>query len=640
MCGIAGFIAQPGHGKSSCAPAVLRCIEHRGPDDYGWLRYTRGNLERGRQWTQPVCEPQVLLLHRRLSIIDTSESGWQPMSTPDGRYHVVYNGEIYNYKEIRKELESLGHQFRSQSDTEVLLAAHAEWGTQALRKFVGMFAFALLDTERRSVLLARDFFGIKPLYYMSEDGLFGFGSEIKTLLNFGLCRPEVNAERLHLYLRYGVSDFGSQTLLTRVRQIPAAHYLEVSLDGATAGELQCYWRPDSGGILDISFDEAARQVRKLFLQSVELHLRSDVPLGAALSGGIDSSAVVMAVRHLHSDAEIHAFSYIAEEKHLSEERWVDRVGFAAQAHVHKVRVTAEELAADFETMMHFHDEPCGGGSVYAQYSVFRAAKAAGISVMLDGQGADEILGGYRHYLGARLASLLRQQRWSEATQFLLSCSRLNGFGMYQSLASCADYILPPTLQAIARKLSGRDLIPKRLNRRWFDEREVGSKLLNYTTARDVLRNSLSRSVRDTLPGLLRYEDRNSMAFSVESRVPFLTPELVSFLHHLPEEYIIAPDGTSKAVFRRAMRGIVPDAILDRRDKIGYAAPERRWLNLLDPWVREALNSEVAHSIPCLNIATAKEDWNSLRDGTRPYNSSIWRCLDLIRWTRELAVVYD
>jgi asparagine synthase (glutamine-hydrolysing) len=640
MCGIAGFIAQPDRGKSSCAPAVLQCIEHRGPDDYGWLRFTRARVERGREWTPPDREPEVLLLHRRLSILDTSNSGWQPMSTPDGRYHVVYNGEIYNYKELRQELQGLGHRFRSQSDTEVLLAAYAEWGTQALRRFVGMFAFALLDIQRRSVLLARDFFGIKPLYYSFRDGLFCFGSEIKVLLTFGLSRPEANAERLLFYLRYGMTDFGSQTLLSCIQQLPAAHILEISLEGGSPGEPQRYWSPESDGDLDISFDEAAQHVRELFLRNVELHLRSDVPLGAALSGGIDSSSIVMAIRHLDSNAEIHAFSFIAEDKAISEERWIDIVGHEARAHVHKVRATANELAADLDTMMHFHDEPFGGTSAYAQYQVFRAANAAGIKVMLDGQGADEILGGYRHYLGARLASLLRHGHWSQAAKFLQGFSHLEGFGKYQGLACCADYLLPPALQSVVRKLARKDAIPAWLNRIWFSERGVGPAFVNYTTVRDVLRESLSRSVSQTLPCLLRYEDRNSMAFSVESRVPFLTPDLVCFLQGLPEEYIIAPDGTSKAVFRKAMRGIVPDVILDRRDKLGFVTPEDSWLKLLDGWVRATLDSDAAHHVPFLNLDIAQQEWESVRKGRSPFDFRIWRWVNLIRWTEDLGVVYS
>src|SRR5215472_14213873 len=351
MCGIAGFIAPKGKRKSSCAPAVLQCLEHRGPDDLGWLRLTGAHVELGREWTAPSVEPEVLLLHRRLSILDTSRSGWQPMATRDGRYYVVFNGEIYNYVEIREELQGLGYRFTSRSDTEVLLAAYAQWGIQALRRFVGMFAFALLDTQRRTLMLARDFFGIKPLYYAMHDGLICFGSEIKALLAFGLARPQANAERLLFYLRYGMTDFGSQTLLSSIQQLPAAHILEIALDDCGPREPQCYWSLETHGPADISFEEAAHRVRELFLRNVELHLRSDVPLGSALSGGIDSSAIVMAIRHLDSQAQIHAFSFIADDETISEERWVDIVGREAGAHLHKVRTTAGELASDLDTMM-------------------------------------------------------------------------------------------------------------------------------------------------------------------------------------------------------------------------------------------------------------------------------------------------
>lgn len=640
MCGIAGFIAQSGRGRSYCAPAVLRSIEHRGPDDYGWLRYAGNAVELGRQWISPNREPEVLFLHRRLSILDATDFGWQPMATPDRRYHLIFNGEIYNYVEIREELQRLGYSFRSRSDTEVLLAAYAKWGYEAFRRFVGMFAVAILDTQRRTVLLARDFFGIKPLYYSMEDGFFCFGSEIKSLLSFGHLQLHGNPARLLCYLRYGMTDFGSETLLTNIQQLPAAHFLEISLDSVHAAEPKRYWSPESEDELDISFEEAAQKVRELFLRSVDLHLRSDVPLGSALSGGIDSSSIVMAIRHLDENADIHAFSYISDDRNTSEEPWMDIVVRQARAKVHKVRITPGELAADLDSMMHFHDEPFGSTSAYAQYQVFRAARASGVKVILDGQGADEILGGYRCYLGARLASLVRQGLWPEAMRFLHSISRLEGVGSYQGLAYCADYLLPPTLQWAARKLLGKDAMPSWLNDRWFAERGVGPRFMNYTTAHSVLKDSLARSLTETLPSLLRYEDRNSMASSVESRVPFLTPEFVSFLRRLPEQYLIAPDGTSKAVFRRAMRGIVPDAILDRRDKLGFVTPERRWLDQLDSWVSGILGSESAHQIPFLNLGVAKKEWQHVRDGKSRFDFRVWRWVNLVHWSERLGIAYN
>ncbi len=622
------------------ALAVLEAIEHRGPDDYGWLRSTCTGFESGRDWTTPKCEPAVLLLHRRLSIIDTSSAGAQPMRTSDGRYEVVYNGEIYNYVELREELKQLGHTFKSHSDTEVLLAAYAEWGVDAFRRFVGMFAIALLDTKLRTVLLVRDFFGIKPLYIWRSDGCLCFGSEIKALTAFGLSNPHANPERLLLYLRYGVTDFGAETMLKEVTQIPPAQYVTISIDTGTVGDPQTYWSADSGAELDISFEEAAKQVRELFLRSVQLHLRSDVAVGSALSGGIDSSAIVMAIRHLDSKAEIHTFSFIPDDGAPTEEKWIDIVVRESGAIVHKVKTSSSELAADFDAMMRAHDEPFGSTSAYAQYLVFRTAKLAGVKVMLDGQGADELLGGYDLYKGARLASLLRGREWSRAVEFLRGEATTTGHERYLRLAYCADFMLTPGLQGAARSMIGKEVFPAWLKRDWFDERSAIGGYSNYTPARHVLRASLDQSVRQTLPALLRYEDRNSMAWSVESRVPFLTPDLARFLRRLPESYLIDGQGRTKMIFREAMRGMVPDEILDRRDKVGFATPERHWLELLDPWVRSALASDTARKMRFLDLKAAGRELSQVKEGKRPFGFHIWRWVNLIRWAESAGVVFE
>ena len=640
MCGIAGFVARPGFGTSSRALEVLDAIAHRGPDDFGWLRITGTAVERGRSWTAPASEPNVLLLHRRLSILDTTDSGWQPMSSRDGRLHVVFNGEIYNFIELRDELARLGHRFITRCDTEVLLAAYQEWGEQAVRHFVGMFGFALVDLERSILLLARDFFGIKPLYYSVRDGYICFGSEIKALFSLGLTSRAANPERLLYYLRYGMTDFGADTMFSAVQQLPAAHSLKISLDTCTAEEPVCFWQPDSGPELDISLNEAAEQLQQMFLRSVELHLRSDVPIGTALSGGIDSSAIISAVRYLDKDAEIHAFSFISEDRQTSEEPWIDLVGERVRAEIHKVRSSSKGLLRNLETIASFHDEPSASTSMHAQFEVFRAAREAGVKVLLDGQGADEVLGGYRLYLGARLASLVRNGEWSDALRLLRGVSGLDSFKWIECVAFSADYLLSPALQGPFRSLAKKEGFPSWLNRGWFADRGADILVSNYTRAPDVLKHSLARSLSLGLPKLLRYEDRNSMASSVESRVPFLTPELVNFLGRLPESYLISADGTSKAVFRKAMRGIVPDAILDRRDKIGFATPEMLWLSELDGWVKASLNSEEAHRLPFLHLSETRRRWDEIRDGRSPFDSCVWRWLNLIHWTRQFKVTFD
>lgn len=619
----------------------MQLLEHRGPDDQGYLAYARGQVECGREWPLGSSRPEVVLLHRRLSILDLSDLGWQPMSGASGRFWMVFNGEIYNFVELRDELRGLGHVFRSNSDSEVLLAAYAQWGSECLGRLVGMFAFAILDVQSRKIFLARDFFGIKPLYYTFQDGTLTFASEVKALLEFAAGNRRANPERLYLYLRYGMCDHGSETLLTQVRQVPAGHFLELDLDNRVPPSPVCYWRPEVGPAIDISFEDAAARLRDLFLNNVRLHLRSDVQVGAALSGGVDSSSIVMAMRHLNPRLEIHAFSYIAEDQNINEERWMDQIGREGRLELHKVHPHAEDLLADLDPLTRAQDEPFGSTSLYAQYCVFRAAHSAGIKVMLDGQGADEILGGYRYYMGARLASLVRKGDWAGATRFLSRCSQWPGVSRWWLLTRSSDYLLPPSLQGPLRKLIGKDLSPPWLRQSWFLSRGVEPKALNYSDKSDVLRDALRRTLVETsLPHLLRYEDRNSMAFSVESRVPFLTPELVNFMLSLPEKYLVADDGTSKAVFRHAMKGIVPDAILERRDKIGFATPEKRWLSKLDGWVRSLLTSEIAAAIPFFDMPAIHREWQAVRDGDKPFDLHVWRWLNLIQWTGRLHVQYN
>ncbi|MBT4865278.1 MAG: asparagine synthase (glutamine-hydrolyzing), partial [Planctomycetaceae bacterium] len=338
MCGIAGFVTRRKRGISRTQVAqAIDLLEHRGPDDAGFLCVSRQAEYAGRDLSRHLDESWLTLVHRRLSILDLSEAGWQPMSSADGRWHIVYNGEVYNHVELRNELESLGYQFRSHSDTEVLLNALIAWGTDALRRLTGMFAFALFDQRDNRLLLARDCFGIKPLFYTSTDDDFNFASEIKVLLKTTAVSRQVQADRLMWYLRYGITDHGDRTMFEHIRQLPPAHYLSVDLKTLRIEEPVRYWKPETTETLDVSFDEAVGTVRDMFLNNIELHLRSDVQVGMALSGGIDSSAVVMSARKiLGREAELHTFSYIASDARLSEERWVDVVNEASAATVHKV----------------------------------------------------------------------------------------------------------------------------------------------------------------------------------------------------------------------------------------------------------------------------------------------------------------
>ena len=636
MCGLLGVVgAPPGLLDASRVARLFSLLQHRGPDDRGWLTLDR---EGARAGSDPeALAGDVVLLHTRLSILDLSAAGHQPMSTPDGRYHLSFNGEIYNYLELRHELEALGRAFVSGSDTEVLLAAWAEWGAASLGRLIGMFAFALVDAERRVLVLARDHFGIKPLYYAPLPTGLAFGSEIPPLLALPGVSPGANPQRVYDYLRFGRLDHGAETMFAAVRQLQPAHYAELPLDPPHRLAEHPYWRLEPQPVGELSLDEAAERLRELFLDNVRLHLRSDVPVGAAFSGGVDSSANVTAMRFLSgSDLELHAFSYLADDRILNEERWISLVAREIEIAVHTVEAGPQELQADLDRLIEVQGEPFGGTSIYAQYRVFRLASEAGIKVMLDGQGADELFAGYRFYLPDRLAGLLGSGRFGSAFRLLSALSALPGATPAHVLTRALVGLFPLAAREPVRRVAGRSLVPEWLDRDWLAER--GVHLADpWRPVRGNLREHRLDSVRSTLRALLRYEDRNSMACSIESRVPFLTPALAEFAAGMPDDYLIAPDGTGKLVLRRGLRGLVPDAILERRDKIGFSTPEPAWLRALGSWVEEVFESGPARAAGPLRFGEAHGRWQAMRDGKAPFDPAVWRWLNLIRWADRLDV---
>ena len=640
MCGIAGFVGAPG-GALGALRNWGQVLAHRGPDDFGVGVLVPAGFGAGRDPAHIGPDAQAVLWHRRLSILDLSEAGWQPMSSADGRQHLILNGEIYNYLELRSELESLGVTFRSRSDTEVLLEGWRRWGAAVLPRLTGMFAFALLDLHDRTLTLARDPFGIKPLLYSHWPGGFAFASESKALLTLPQVSRRVDPQRVYDYLRFGLTDHGDRTLFTAIRSCPPGHVMEVRLADAHVTAAKPYLALPAAGTWRGTFEQAADELRARFTESVRLHLRSDVPVGAALSGGIDSSAIVAVVRSLEPSLELHTFSYVASDPQLSEERWVDQAALAARATVHKTQADADELLADLDVLLACQDEPFGSTSIYAQHRVFRLAREAGIKVMLDGQGADELLGGYHTFAAARLASLVRQARWPEAVAFAQRASA--GPGRAPLLLWAGEFLLPPAIQAPFRRMVGQELVPAWLDGHWFAERGVQLAPAKYTYAstREVLRGQLHRAVtHSSLPMLLRYEDRNSMAHSIESRVPFLTHSLASFVLSLPEEFLIDPDGTSKAVFRRAMRGLVPDAILDRRDKIGFATPEHEWMPRLGDRVDQLLTDASLARIPALRPAALREEWRAIRERRPRRDFRAWRWMNLVEWANRTGADFS
>ncbi|MBB5661411.1 asparagine synthase (glutamine-hydrolyzing) [Brevundimonas halotolerans] len=628
MCGIAGgsWINPPARLKKAILESLGR-MAHRGPDDQGFEIHER-----------PAST--TALAQTRLSIIDLTSGGRQPMFTADGRLAMVFNGEIYNYLELRGELRALGHDFRTCSDSEVLLLAWRQWGVACLRRLTGMFAIAVHDREARTLTLVRDAFGIKPLFHAHEAGRLTFASELPALMSLAETRPEPNPQRAYDFLVHGEYDSNEATFIQGVQHVLPGHYRVYDTDAGALGDQIQWWRAPIRQTSTLSFGDAADAVRQAFLDSVKLHLRSDVPLGAALSGGIDSSAVVCAMRHVAPDAPIHTFSYIAAGSPLSEESWVDMVNAHTGAIGHKVVASAEDLAADIDDMILCQGEPFGSTSIYAQYRVYQRAAEKGITVTLDGQGADELLAGYAGYPGQRLRSLLEGPGGLfEAHRFAKAWSRWPARSYRQAWMYYGRENLPDQAYAAARTVMGRPPVPD-----WIDEDALAEAGVDLRAPRMAARaeghgrrvvERLGHSLQvHGLPHLLRHGDRNSMKYSLESRVPFLTVDLVELLLGLPEEFLISPTGETKSVFRAAMRGIVPDAILDRRDKIGFATPEREWLATLAPRARHWL--EGAENVPFLRKEPLLKAFDDMMAGRTTFSWQAWRWINYVRWYKQLG----
>ena len=620
MCGILGFASVNSDRHQERLAAALSTLDHRGPDDRGiaWYKTSRGWLALG---------------HTRLSIIDLSSGGHQPMESPCGRWSMIYNGELYNYRELRSELEAEGEAFVSASDTEVLLRTWIRFGSEALPRLVGMFAFAILDREKQTLALVRDAFGIKPLYYRHDGERFAFASEMKALTSLDVFRPRLDLERAYRYLVLGAYDEGDPTFVEGICRLPPAHWIQFDLERGECDAPRCWWRPAIAE-RPIAFKDAVEELRERFLASVRLHLRSDVRIGAALSGGIDSSSVVCAMRHIDPDVPIHTFSFVAPDSPVDEERWADLVNSRTRAVAHKVIVGAAELADDLDDLIRTQDEPFGSTSIYAQYRLFRLVRECGVTVTLDGQGADELLGGYGGYPGPRFNSLLERRQFPQLARLLWRWGDYPGRTRSQGLAALLGQKVPRSLRRPALALVNRSVAPAWLDEDYLSDHGVRPRDDGLPLAAEGRGRRLSETLRTALTSaglqaLLRHGDRNSMRWSIESRVPFLTIGMAEFLLSLPEEYLVSGQGETKHVFRAAMRGIVPDAILDRRDKIGFATPEQSWMQKLAP----VLRGWVADfpSLPFVRQDALRLRFSQALDGQRPIDGLLWRFINLNRW---------
>jgi asparagine synthase (glutamine-hydrolysing) len=576
MCGLAGFFSNVGPERTrNTVATMLEVQRHRGPDNTGI-------------WSGAVCGMDIGVGLTRLKILDLSDAANQPMVSEDGRYVLVYNGEIYNYVELRAELTSSGAVFRTEGDTEVVLQALEHWGSAAFARFNGMWALALLDKVAGEVLLSRDRFGVKPLYtYTDARGLY-VSSEIKAILEVTEGRFEVTPQVANAFLNQSLLCASPFTFFSGIEEFPAGCWAVLSVGGLGKKHLspQRYWTIPTAPTARHSDKDLIELVRSTFIDSVRLRLRSDVPVGVLLSGGIDSSSIAAALHHLNPNRDDIKLISAVGVKGNDEQPFIDTMASYLGRNVEKVSLdysasSAFDLLSDVSW---FNDEPAGSFSTVAHYLLMNRAKEMGVTVLLSGQGADEILCGYKKYLGFYVQELLGSGNWLTAARVL------RNFQKQGTILSQVNY---------------RDA--KRYLPQWLRLPEIdvrGPALLDVNERIEIGLNGggvIGRQILDvesfSVPALVHYEDRMSMAAAREIRLPFLDYRLVSLLVPLPVEYKLR-DGWTKWIFRRAMETMLPKEIAWRKDKQHFIVPQNEWFHselrdnlckmLRGPWFTEEL----------------------------------------------------
>jgi asparagine synthase (glutamine-hydrolysing) len=659
VCGIAGIFSPAGKPVDTrLLVRMTTAIRHRGPDDEGYI-LSNTHLStvqpfRGSDTIPEISNPDINfpfsfdnapnlgLGWRRLSIIDLTPTGHQPMTNAERSLWIVFNGEIYNYVELRRELQAKGFAFRTQSDTEVILHSYSAWGTDCVNHLNGMWGFALYDVKEKRLFCARDRFGIKPFYYWWNGTMFHFASEIKALLESNEIPRRANGGTVYDYLTHRIIDHTDETFFESIVQLRPGHWLQIDQAGLRAERYyQLSYSPDAGTFDENRCRQLADEFRERFTDSIRIHLRTDVTLGSCLSGGLDSSSIVCTANQLIFGSEgvsraligdrQKTFTATFDDPRFSEEQFVKSVINQTQVNPYFIQPSGRGLLTELSAFVRAHDEPVISTSMYAQWNVMRLAAQNKIKVLLDGQGGDELLGGYRWHLPVFHGQLLKELRFGDMIHEMRSAHEVSGLS-WSSLTK-------PVAQKLAKSLVPRSFLGNLLTVAGYLGKDYAGTGANRFTQLEKSDFSLQQRLWEeetlfNLQQLLHYEDRNSMAFSIEARVPFVEHRLIEFVMNVPAVYKIH-DGWSKYLLRRAMEGQLPKEIQWRRDKMGFVTPEELWMRELHG---EFLTLLRQGSMRSERFVQSQKFVHDFERSLLPFSSSdIWRFLNLEFWMREFQV---
>jgi asparagine synthase (glutamine-hydrolysing) len=656
MCGITGFFSNKEDFNPERFARANNIIRHRGPDDFGYISLTRDfkiSIHKD-EWLRDFRNGNILgaMGFRRLSIIDLSPMGNQPMTEITGEIWIVFNGEIYNYIELRQDLEKKGFLFRSQTDTEVVLNAYKCWGIDCVTRFNGMWSFCILDLREHKIFCSRDRMGIKPFYFISDQNCFAFASEIKQLLElFPDKFNKINKRLAFDFLALG--SYGNETRETYfegILKVDPGCILELNLDDALfKPKVEKFWNlPEYNPSLRFNDKEVFCTVKDLIESSIKLRLRSDVPVATAFSGGLDSSGIVCMLNEIYNrDRTSNKVFTIS-----SNDRTIDDTYFADLL-INKIPVTSfrenfEENVSfrDLEKFVWHQEEPLQNTSIYGSWQLYKFIKSNGITVVLDGQGADELMGGYNRYPFRKyLIDIFINNKLSYYVDQTKHISSIYGKNLseifYNTLVSLIIERIKsqfPDLYVSNRISDIKSFFNKSfleihqpltevVRRSYVKESSFGNNILKE--------ESYNLTKHSNLPGILRQVDRNSMAFSIESRLPFLDYRLVEYLFSLPSAFIIR-NGYTKYAYRKSMEGLIPEEVLWRKTKVGFKMPEYELMKKNIDYVKRILNDDLAEDY--LNRHYIVQNLGRLLSQPEYYNNIIWRMMIFSVWKNKFRLI--
>lgn len=609
MCGICGIIDLQNTINSSVKiTEMMRSIKHRGPDDEGFY-----------------IDQNIALGHVRLSIIDLSSAGHQPMFSNDENFVIAFNGEIYNYLELKNELKS-EFDFKTNTDTEVLLNAYRKWGKKCLSKFNGMFSFAIYDKKNNKFFAARDRFGIKPFYYFKDESNFIFCSEIKGILASKIIKPILNEEALYDFIVFNRTDHAEFTNFKNIYNLRPGHCIEVLVDKKKFDISQWYFLPELFKNT-INLSDCKAELYSKLLESTRLHLVSDVPVGSALSGGIDSSSIVSLMKEiLPKDNTINAFSAVyGNNWEKDETKYINEIVKEKGLKPHFVYPDALDLLKNIDQIIYQQEEPFASASLFASWKVYQEANRSNIKVLLNGQGADEIFA-YDYMAAFYFKELFVKFKWLKLIQevFLFHKKQAaSKFTIQLFLFLIAPDFLKNKLINVSDHLVNKDFSNQHKNTSTFNKKFFNSKTLNQNVENHLLLK---------LNHLLRIEDKNSMYFSVEGRVPFLEHQLVEYALNIPPQYKVHK-GEVKYILKQSMKKLLPKLIFDRNNKIGYETPMDQWFRT-DTFKIEFEKLLAEENQPMgkyLNLEMVKNKWRAHQNG-KNNGSLLWKYFYLTKWS--------